>query len=110
MTNKNEWVFSGELVSIKTQGGEFGASIKIRGSSRRNESASSQICELTSLIPTDVNEQFIHRGVEVYDKISVKGHVETWRREYDNKVKIKQMFIVDNLLEVTKKKMEQNRF
>ena len=67
MTSRNEWVFSGELVSMKTQSGEFGASIKIRGSSQRNETASSQICELTSLIPVDVNKQFVHRGVELYE-------------------------------------------
>lgn len=107
---ENYWEFGGELVYIKPQSGEFGASIKIRGTSKRNDASSSQICELTSLVPSDVNMQFKHRGVECYDRVTVSGHIETWRREYDNKIKTKQMFIVDNLLEVSKKKMERNRF
>ena len=105
---RNEWTFGGELFYMKEQFGEFGASLKIRGISQRMNSESTQICEFSCLVPYDVYEDFVNRGVKVYDKILVSGHLETWQKSKVNgngelKVDVKQMFIVDYLLEVTKK-------
>lgn len=97
----NEWVFGGELFRLNELDGGFGASLRIRGTSRRG--GVSQICELSCLVPKDVFEDFRRRMVTRYDRISVKGHVETWQRQHGEKMNIKQMFIVDELTEVRKK-------
>ena len=102
--NRNNWEFSGELFRLNEfDSGEFGASLRIRGSSRRFGVAT-QICELTSLVPEELYYgEFRRRKVEQYDNITVQGHIETWTKERNSRVSTKAMFIVDTLVEVKKK-------
>lgn len=101
--NRNEWVFSGELFRLNEfDSGEFGASLRIRGSSQRF-GGSPQICELTCLVPEELYVEFRRRMVEQYDFVSVMGHIETWTKERNGRVNTKAMFIVDTLVEVKKK-------
>ena len=99
---RNEWTFGGELFSKKLLDGEFGASLKVRGISQRTGSETTQICELTCLVPREEAEKFAE--LHVYDSVVLSGHIETWQK-VNNKgvVNYKQMFIVDLLLETTKK-------
>lgn len=102
--NRNSWEFSGELFRLNEfDSGEFGASLRIRGSSRRNGGAA-QICELSCLVPEELYYgEFRRRMVEQYDCVTVKGHIETWTKEHNGRVNTKHMFIVDELVEVKKK-------
>lgn len=101
--NRNNWEFSGELFRLNEfDSGEFGASLRIRGSSQRF-GGGNQLCELTCLVPVDVYGDFCRRMVRQYDYITVSGNIETWTKERNGHLNTKIMLIVGELVEVKKK-------
>ena len=94
--SQNTWTFSGELFYIREQEGEFAASLKIRGISRRKNASSSQIAEITCLAEKELYGQFVHKKIDLYKKVIVSGHIETWQRVKDTgKIQVRTMFIAD---------------
>ena len=89
----NTWSFSGELFYIKELDGEFAASVKVRGISRRKDAMSTQIAEMTCLMETMVYDTLIEKKIDLYQKIVVTGHIETWVTEKKTKV----LYIADNI-------------
>ena len=99
-TSMNEWSFSGEVYYLKELEKDYGASIKIRGTAPRGDSvASSQIAELSCLLTKDAYEQAKKRGLSLYKKVAVSGHIETFVKDADFN-KVKNMFIAEYVLEV----------
>lgn len=101
---RNEWTFGGNLSYLKRLFGEFGASLKIKGVSQRNNFSSAQICELTCLMTEDVYGQLEAKNVELFDDVILSGHIESWQKMRGGIMEKRQMFIADYLLGVTKKK------
>ena len=91
----NEWKIVGEVSYIKVlqNEDEFGASLKIRSTSKRNiYSLSTQILELTCLVPKKV---FVESRIKKFVSVCVSGHLESW----DKNGKAKPFFIVDSITE-----------
>lgn len=93
----NEWTFSGEVFYLKELERDYGASLKIRGSSLSGNDYS-RIVELNCLLTKDAYKEAIKKGIGLYKNVTISGHMETFVRS-DNK-KTKTMFIAEYVLEV----------
>lgn len=91
----NKWTVSGEIVGLKELDGEFGASVRIKGVAKRPELYSSQILEFLCLMTPKVYAAARKKGFTLYKRASVSGHLETWKRETESRMKQKVMFIAD---------------
>lgn len=99
-TSMNEWSFSGEVFYLKELDKDYGASLKIRGTSPRGDSLNSaQIVEITCLLTKDCYKQAKEKGLALYRKVAVSGHIETFVKDADFN-KVKNMFIAEYILEV----------
>lgn len=96
----NKWIVSGEVYSIRELGGEFAASVKIRGEAKRPDVYSSQILEILCLLTPRVYDDAKKRGLELYKTMKISGHLETWKRFVNNKTRQKVMFVADYLEKV----------
>lgn len=92
---RNEWIFSGEIFYLKELTGEFAASLKIRGTAKRQDAMSSQITELSVLVGSRIYEEMTAKGIKIYTQATLAGHMETWADEK----KSKTMFVVDEIIE-----------
>lgn len=101
MINLNEFNVSGEIVSLKELDGEFKASLIIKGTATREGAETSQILELTCLLQDKVYKDALQKGLKLYKKATVSGHIESWQRVQPNgKVKTKVIFITDYIYDV----------
>lgn len=100
MIAMNEWTVSGEVFYLKEMEGEFAASVKLRGSSSRENSLSSQILEFSCLMEKEAYKRAVKNGLKMYRNVTLSGHFETWTRANDAKGKVKLMFIADTMFEV----------
>ena len=91
----NEWTFSGEIVNLKELDGEFSASVKLRGFSRRVGASSAQVAEIVCLAEKDLYAEMQRTNVKVYDKITLSGHLEQWLANSKGKPVNKTMLIAD---------------
>lgn len=96
----NKWVVSGEIYSIRELEGEFAASVKIRGEAKRPNVYSSQILELLCLLTPKVYKDAKIKGLALYKTMKITGHLETWKRTVNNKIRQKVMFVADYLEKV----------
>lgn len=92
MATINEWKVSGEIFYLKELEGEFGASVKMRSTAKRQGAYSSSILEFACLIPHEV---FSGMNIKMYDKVVFSGHLESWNRGKG----VKNYFIVDSVEE-----------
>lgn len=98
MINMNEFTFSGELFYKKKLHGEFKYSLKIRGTGQRLGAESSQLAEITCLIPKTMETGKLENLV-LYKNVCVSGHIETFCKQKQNRIiENKSMFIVDYVL------------
>lgn len=101
-TSMNEWSFSGEVFYLKELEKDYGASLKIRGTSPRGDSvSSSQIAEITCLMTKECYESAKKEGLALYKKVAVSGHIETFVKDADF-AKVKNMFIAEYVMQISK--------
>lgn len=93
----NEFHFSGEIFYLKPMDGEFTVSIRVRGLSSRAGAMSTQICELSCLGQHPVFDSMKQAGIDVYSKVELSGHMETWT---DKKGNPKTMLILDSVSKI----------
>lgn len=91
----NEWSFSGQIFYLKELEKDYGASLKIRGST--NEDYRSGICEISCLVKKDVWDEAKKKGVAMYKDIALSGHMETF---FKPNRETKTMFIAEYVMEV----------
>lgn len=90
MNYTNDFTFSGKIFYLKEfENSEFSHSVKIRGVSQRDNNVTQNICEVSCLIPKNINTKNIKRNSE----ICVTGHIESWSNNIDNPPKMR--LIVD---------------
>ena len=97
MAMVNQWKISGEVFYLKELQGEFAASLKIRGESSRYGS-SSQILEFSCLMLKDAYDDAKRKGLRIYHRADLSGHVESWYTGHgERNKKLKVYFIADNV-------------
>lgn len=96
----NEWTVTGEVFYLRELDGEFAASLRIRGASRREGFESSQVLEVGCLMQAKAWQDAKVKGVDIYRKVTITGHLESWTRTYNNKEKRRIMLIADHVLSV----------
>ncbi len=89
----NEWKVGGEVFYLKELQGEFAASIKIRGNSKRKGEFAPRIFEFGCLMTQAVYDEAVRRGFRLYHKAVLSGHLESW----DKGGSPKTYFIVDKV-------------
>lgn len=89
----NEWKVSGEVFYLKELQGEFAASLKLRGRSKRPDSFASQILEFACLMTQTVYDEAKRMGLRQYHEATLSGHLESW----DKNGKPKTYFIADKV-------------
>lgn len=89
----NEWKIAGEVFSINELNGEFGASLKIRGTARRPGFYSSSVIEMLCLVLPGVYAEAQKRGLKRYADVVASGHMESWDTSRQHKV----YFICDRI-------------
>lgn len=96
----NEWTISGEVFYLRGLDGEFSASIRLRGISRREGFDSTQVLEVGCLMCRKAWEEACVKGVELYRRVTLSGHIESWTKAYEHKEERKIMLIADHVLSV----------
>ena len=89
----NEWRVGGEVFYLKEMEGEFAASVKIRGSSKRPGGFSANIFEFACLMTQTVYDEAKRLGIRLYHEAVLSGHLESW----DKGKGLKTYFIVDKV-------------
>lgn len=96
----NEWTVSGEVIYLKDLQGEFSASVKLRGVSKREGAFSSQVLEFPCLMQDKLYEKAKKKGLGLYKNATLSGHLESWQKNKNGKDVRKVMFVVDYVLDV----------
>lgn len=96
----NEWVVSGKIFYLKQLSGEFAASVKIRGSSKRDGEFDEDIMELGCLMQKKVYDEAVKKGLTKYCWAVLSGHMESWIKTTEKGQIQKIMFIVDSVEDV----------
>jgi len=89
----NEWKVGGEIFYLKEMSGEFAASLKLRGTSKRPGGFSANIFEFACLMPQVVYDDAKRLGIRLYHEAVLSGHLESW----DKGKGLKTYFIVDKV-------------
>ena len=90
----NQWKISGEVFYLKELQGEFAASVRIRGVSKRPNEQASKILEVLCLMTPTVYDEAMRLGLRKYHDATLSGHVESWVK---NDGDMKTYFIVDKV-------------
>lgn len=96
----NEWSMSGEVVYINELDlrNEFAVAIKLKASSRRKDSVSSQPVEFLCLLEDDTYDKALAKGLDKFKYVTLSGHIETWMKNDDFKPKTR--FVCDDIVEI----------
>ena len=96
----NEWSMSGEVVYINELDlrNEFAVAIKLKASSRRKDSVSSQPVEFLCLLEDDTYDEALAKGLDKFKYVTLSGHIETWMKNDDFKPKTR--FVCDDIVEI----------
>ena len=92
----NEWTFSGTVFYLKEFDKDYGASLKLRGSS--GNFFNSSIDEIGCLVTIDAWEDAVRKGVALNKFVTLSGHMESFT--HGTSKSAKTMFIADYILEV----------
>lgn len=77
----NEWTVSGEVFYLRPLDTDFAASVKIRGTARRQGLYYSQILEIPCLMSGEAYSDGLAKGLGLYKSVTLAGHLESWVKD-----------------------------
>ena len=92
---KNQWQVTGKIFYLKELQGEFACSLKINGVAKRPDLYSSSKLELSCLMTQAVYDDAKRRGMHLYQRARLSGHLESWCNSASSHPKV--YFIADKV-------------
>ena len=96
----NEWTVSGRVFYMRELEGEFAGSLKLSGTSQREDCTSSQLLEFACLLEKKAWEEAKQKGIDKNKNVTLSGHIESWPKNKNCSDLRRIMFIADYILEV----------
>lgn len=97
----NEWTVSGRVTYLKELTGDFAASIRIKGETKRKDHCyESDTLEIGCLLKHRAFEDAKKKGIRMNSFTTMSGHLETWNKTIHGKPTNKVMFVADYILDV----------
>lgn len=94
----NNWEFEGKIMFIRREPYEVGQSITLKGTHRLRSGISYPV-EMGVIVPLDVWQDLKDNQIQLYDKLALKGHFETWvKTAHNGKEKQTLMRIADEVV------------
>lgn len=96
--NLNNWEFEGKIMFIRRDPYQAGQSITLKGSCRKLDGTAYPV-ELGMIVPLPIWNELLENGIQLYDKLAMKGHFETWvKTAMNGKEKQTLMRIADEVV------------